>query len=149
MALKHGFVEAELFHPLLQPAVLVGELLQFVDLLRLKPAILLLPAMEGLLRNPHLPDQVGHSQPHLRLLQNRNNLPSRKTLLLHSRSPLFQGEIRQKTNIKSGPFCQCHLKAIKVGSAVHFASAVYRATGAGVSLRHLIPMCSSEPQEHV
>ena len=90
MILKQGFVEAEVCHLLLQPAVLVGELLQFVDLLRLKPAILLLPAMEGLLRNPHLPDQVGHSQPHLRLLQNRNNLPSRKTLLLHSRYPLFK-----------------------------------------------------------
>lgn len=90
MALKQGFFEAELCRQLLQPAVLVGELLQFVDLLRLKPAILLLPAMEGLLRNPHLPDQVGHIQPHLRLLQNRNNLPSRKPLLLHSRSPLFK-----------------------------------------------------------
>ena len=90
MALKQDFFEAELCRQLLQPAVLVGELLQFVDLLRLKPAILLLPAIEGLLRNPHLPDQVGHIQPHLHLLQNRNNLPSRKPLLLHSRSPLFK-----------------------------------------------------------
>ena len=89
MALKHGFVEAELCHPLLQPAVLVSELLQFADLLRLKPDILLLTAIEGLFRAPNLPDQVGHSQPHLHLPQNRNNLPGRKTLLLNSRSPLL------------------------------------------------------------
>ena len=76
-------------HQLLQPAVLVGELLQFVDLLKLKPAILLLPAIEGLFRDPDLPDQVGHSQPRLRLFQNQNNLLSLKPLLLHSRSPLF------------------------------------------------------------
>ena len=78
MALKQGFFEAELCRQLLQPAVLVGELLQFVDLLRLKPAILLLPEMERLFRDPYLPDQVGYSQPNLRLLQNRNNLLSQK-----------------------------------------------------------------------
>ena len=89
MILKDCFVEAELYDQLLQPAVLVGELLQFVDLLRRKPAILLLPAIEGLFRAPNLPDQVGHSQPHLRLFQNRNNLLGRKTLLLHSRYPLL------------------------------------------------------------
>ena len=90
MALKHCFVEAELCHPLLQPAVLVSELLQFADLLRLNLAILLLPAIDGLFRAPNLPDQVGHSQPHLHLPQNRNNLPGRKKLLLHSESPLLQ-----------------------------------------------------------
>ena len=75
MALKQDFFEAELCRQLLQPAVLV---VQFVDLLRLKPAILLLQAMEDLFRDSYLPDQVGHSQPHLRLLQNRNNLLSQK-----------------------------------------------------------------------
>jgi hypothetical protein len=90
MILKHGFVEAELCDQLLQPTVLVGELLQFEDLLRLKPAILPLLAIEGLLRDLDLPDQVGHIQPNLRLLQNSNNLLSRKTLLLHSRYPLFK-----------------------------------------------------------
>jgi hypothetical protein len=43
---------------------------------------LLLQAIEGLFRDPYLPDQIGHSQPHLRLLQSRNNLLSQKRFFI-------------------------------------------------------------------
>jgi len=89
MILQDRLIKAELRNELLQSGILLGELLQLSDLFRLEIAILLLPAMEGLFRDPDLPDQVGHGHPHLRLLQNRNKLFGRKPLLLHSRSPLF------------------------------------------------------------
>jgi|GEM_PF-4289454 len=60
MILQDRLIKAELRNELLQSGILLGELLQLSDLFKLEIAILLLPAMEGLFRDPDLPDQVGH-----------------------------------------------------------------------------------------
>lgn len=74
-------------HKLLEPGILIYKLLQLADLLRLEPTIQLLPTVKRLLGNPDLADQVRHRQTHLRLLQDRDDLLGRITLLPHGQSP--------------------------------------------------------------
>jgi hypothetical protein len=63
------FVQAQIGDELLQLSGLVLELLPPPEPADAKPAANLLPAGDGLLRNPHPPDDLGHRCARLRWLQ--------------------------------------------------------------------------------
>src|SRR5271165_6885984 len=88
--LEHHFIQRQFRHQPLEPTVLFLELFELSHLIRLQPLVLLLPSIEGLLRDSHLADQLRHRHPHFRLLQHRHNLLHRKTLPLHGESPFLR-----------------------------------------------------------
>ncbi len=100
--LKHRLVQAQLSHQLLQPAVLVLQLPRLPDLVRLQAYVLLLPAIEGLLADPHLPDQLGHRYTNLSLFQHSDDLVHRKTLLIGKILSPQWAQFWPKTNIYRG-----------------------------------------------
>lgn len=57
------FIEAQFRHEILQPSVLVQELLVLPDLIGLHIGVLALPPVKGLLGNPHPPSDVRHGIP--------------------------------------------------------------------------------------
>ena len=80
---EHLLVERQICHQLLQPPVLVLELLELLDFARSHPAELLLPAIEGLLADPELPTDFRHRGAVLHLLQRQGDLLVRKSTLPH------------------------------------------------------------------
>jgi hypothetical protein len=60
------------------------------DLVGFQPLVLLLPAIQRLLADPHLPDQLRHWYSHLSLLQHGHDLLHRKALPLHGKSPFLR-----------------------------------------------------------
>jgi len=65
------------------------DLPQLTDLVYLQPNVLLLPAIERLLRDSRLADQVRYRNPDLGLLQDRYDLFHRKSLSSHGKSPFL------------------------------------------------------------
>jgi hypothetical protein len=58
--LKHRLIQAQIRLQLVQPAIFVLQLPHLPDLFRLQAHVLLLPAVERLLADANLPDQLGH-----------------------------------------------------------------------------------------
>jgi len=83
--LQDRLVQAELRDQLLEPRVLLLQLLELAHLVGLHPRVLLLPAIERLLRNADLPNQVGHRHPKLGLFEHGDDLLDRKLLAFHDK----------------------------------------------------------------
>jgi hypothetical protein len=66
-------------------------------------AVQLLPAVERLFRDPHLPSDLGHRRPCLRLFQGERNLLLGKPALLHGSAPPVRVPQNRKTRIQAGP----------------------------------------------
>jgi hypothetical protein len=81
--LEHGLVQGQLRDQLLQSRVLVLELPHLPNLIRLQASIRFLPAIESLLTDADLANQLGDRQASLRLLQHRHKLLDCKPLSLH------------------------------------------------------------------
>jgi len=71
--------------------VLVPKLLHLSNLIHCKADILGLPAVEGLLTDTHLPDQLGNRYSYLSLLENRYDLLHGKLLLHRQNIPALPG----------------------------------------------------------
>src|SRR5262249_27387258 len=78
--------------------VFLLQLLQLPYLVALQPHVLLLPSIEGLLSDPHLPTHLHHPQARLGLLKNCHNLFYGKLLPLHGKSPFLTAQILPETN---------------------------------------------------
>ena len=74
----------------------VRQLSELPNLIRLQARILLFPAIEGLLRDIDLPDQIRNRKTQVRLFQSRNDLLDLKSLALHRQSPPLE-KIRRKS----------------------------------------------------
>ena len=79
-------VQAEVGHHLLQPPILFFKLPKFAQVARQHSGVFLLPAIEGVLGDSHLPTHLRHGCSRLRLLQRVGNLRVGVGRLLH-RSP--------------------------------------------------------------
>src|ERR1700734_1569828 len=88
--LQHRLVQRQLCDKALQPSILFLQLLALAHLIRFQPLVLPLPAIKGLLCDPHLADQLRHRYPHLRLFQHRHDLFHGKPFPLHGKSPFFR-----------------------------------------------------------
>ena len=73
-----------------EPCVLILELLELANLISLQSLVLFLPAIQRLLRDSHLADQLRHRHAQLSLLQHRHDLFHGKTLSLHGKSPFVR-----------------------------------------------------------
>ena len=95
---------AQLGYQLLEPIILLQNLLQLTDLIGFQTGILPLPPMVGLFGYPNAADQICHRHPHLGLLQNRHNLLNRKSLPLHRRTSLQKGNAPEKLTYRVDHF---------------------------------------------
>src|SRR4029453_12083667 len=84
--LQDHLVKAQVGDQLLQPCVLLLQLLELTGLIGLQACILLLPAVEGLLADADLADELRHRHPELGLLEHRHDLLDRKTATSHDTS---------------------------------------------------------------
>jgi len=67
-------LQGKFSHQPFQPGILLLQLLQLAGLIDFQPSLLLLPAIESLLRNPRFTNQLHYGNSYLRLLRNRHNL---------------------------------------------------------------------------
>ena len=86
--LKHGLVQTQIRHQLLQPCILIAQLLQLPDLAGLQPTVFLLPAVKRLLRYAQFALDVRHGHTHLVLLHRGHNMLNRVALLPHRQTLL-------------------------------------------------------------
>jgi len=80
---EHLLVERQIRHQLFQPAVLVLELPELLDLARRHLAEPFLPPVPGLLADPKLPTDLHHRGAVIHLLQGQGDLLVRKSALPH------------------------------------------------------------------
>jgi hypothetical protein len=102
--LERCLIQGELRHQPEQPGVLFCKLPGLTDLGGHQSPKLLLPAVKGLLANPHLAGNLAHLRPLRGLLQGKGNLPVGKPGPLHRENPpgqIFSSE--QNALILNGP----------------------------------------------
>src|SRR5271155_921203 len=84
--LQHRLVQRQIRHDAFQPCISLAHLLELPYLIDLQPRVLLLPPIEGLFGDPHLPDQLRDRYAQFCLLQNGHDLFHSKPSLLHGKS---------------------------------------------------------------
>jgi hypothetical protein len=81
------------------PSVLISAMPP--HLVRLQTGIHLLPAIEGLLRNANMTNQLGHRQARFGLFQHRHNLLDTEAFAFHRTAP-FNSKSPPKTRLHHG-----------------------------------------------
>ncbi len=97
--LQHQLVEAEIGHQLLQLSVLFLQLLQPPDLSDPHPGVLLLPPVEGLLADAHLPNHFRDWSTQLSLAQSIGDLLLGVPALLHSHTGSWRRRVSPPTTV--------------------------------------------------
>src|SRR5580698_430256 len=103
-------VQGLISYQLLQPPILVLQLLQTLGVAEFHPAELALPAVVGLLADGVLADQLGHRQTGVGLLQDRNDLLFTESLPFHLGSFLAPARLPAKTHSGNGPVSGEHVR---------------------------------------
>src|SRR5208337_4581133 len=85
--LQHLFVQAQIDHQLLQLRVLIPQLLRFLRLAHVHPAVLRLPGVDRVLRHSHFPRHVFGFAPCLQLFQRPDHLRLRVLAPRHASFP--------------------------------------------------------------